>query len=77
MMFSSNQIAKTNVCPFRLIPNRFPLQARQEILSVYTQRMPLAEGVCLEDLADATHMYTGADLEGLCREVTIIAFRHN
>ncbi|XP_071808330.1 uncharacterized protein [Asterias amurensis] len=52
-------------------------QGRLEILSVYTQRMPLDEGVCLEDLADATHMYTGADLEGLCREAGLLALEEH
>ncbi|MEM1521798.1 MAG: AAA family ATPase, partial [Thermofilaceae archaeon] len=38
-------------------------------------RMPLAEDVDLEKIADATEGYTGADLAALCKEAAIIALR--
>jgi transitional endoplasmic reticulum ATPase len=49
--------------------------ARLEILKVHTRRMPLAEDVDLERIADATEGYTGADLAALCREAAILALR--
>ncbi|MEM4679594.1 MAG: CDC48 family AAA ATPase [Thermofilaceae archaeon] len=49
--------------------------ARLEILKVHTRRMPLAEDVDLEKIADATEGYTGADLAALCKEAAIIALR--
>ncbi|MEM2218153.1 MAG: CDC48 family AAA ATPase [Thermofilaceae archaeon] len=49
--------------------------ARLEILKVHTKRMPLAEDVDLERLAEATEGYTGADLANLCREAAILTLR--
>jgi len=49
--------------------------ARLEILKVHTRRMPLAEDVDLERIADATEGYTGSDLAALCREAAILALR--
>ncbi|MCS7104518.1 MAG: CDC48 family AAA ATPase [Thermofilaceae archaeon] len=48
---------------------------RLEILKVHTKRMPLAEDVDLERIADATEGYTGADLAALCREAAILTLR--
>jgi len=50
--------------------------ARHEILKVHTKDMPL-EGVDLEELAVELERYTGADIEGLCREAAMIALREN
>lgn len=50
--------------------------ARLEILRVHTKDMPL-EGVDLEELAVELEGYTGADIEGLCREAAMIALREN
>lgn len=50
--------------------------ARLEILKVHTREMPL-EGVELEELAVELDGYTGADIEGLCREAAMIALREN
>jgi transitional endoplasmic reticulum ATPase len=49
--------------------------ARLEILKVHTRRMPLAEDVDLERIAETTEGYTGADLAALCREAAILALR--
>ncbi len=51
-------------------------KARLEILKVHTRTMPL-EGVDLEELAVELEGYTGADVEGLCREAAMIALREN
>jgi len=50
--------------------------ARLEILKVHTKDMPL-EGVDIEELAVDLDGYTGADIEGLCREAAMIALREN
>jgi len=50
--------------------------ARLEILKVHTKTMPL-DGVDLEELAVELDGYTGADIEGLCREAAMIALREN
>ena len=52
-------------------------KARLEILKVHTRGMKLAKGVNLADLAKRTQGYSGADLEGLCREAAMIALREN
>jgi transitional endoplasmic reticulum ATPase len=48
--------------------------ARLSILKVHTRRMPLKD-VDLEALADGTDGYVGADLEALCREAGLLAYR--
>ena len=50
-------------------------KARLEILKVHTRKMPLAEDVNLEEIAELTEGYTGADLAALCREAAMIALR--
>ncbi|RLE97414.1 MAG: AAA family ATPase, partial [Thermoprotei archaeon] len=50
-------------------------KARKEILMIHTRNMPLADDVNLDEIADMTHGYTGADLAALCREAAMIALR--
>lgn len=50
--------------------------ARLEVLRVHTATMPL-EGVDLDELAEELDGYTGADIEGLCREAAMTALREN
>lgn len=45
------------------------LQTRLCILKVCTESMPLAADVCLEELAQKTEFFSGADLQNLCKEV--------
>lgn len=47
------------------------LEARLQILKVHTRAVPLAEDVDLEELGLNTELFSGADLENLCREVRI------
>ncbi len=54
------------------LPDR---QSRRKILEVHTRSMPLGD-VDLDDLAERTDGYVGADLENLCREAGLIALRH-
>jgi transitional endoplasmic reticulum ATPase len=49
--------------------------ARLEIFKVHTGEMPLAEDVNLEELAKKTDGYSGADIEGVCREAAMAAVR--
>jgi len=50
-------------------------QARLEILKVHTRKVALDEDVSLEELAERTEGYTGADLAALVREATLRALR--
>ena len=50
-------------------------RARREILQVHTRNMPLGEDVDLDELAEVTHGFTGADLAALCREAAMHALR--
>ncbi len=61
----------------RLILIRAPdRDSRLEILKVHTRDMPL-DGVDLEALADQTDHFSGADIEGLCREAAMNALRES
>ncbi|KAG8655545.1 cell division control protein 48 homolog B isoform X2 [Manihot esculenta] len=53
------------------------LEARYEILCVHTRNMKIAEDVDLRRIARDTELFTGAELEGLCREAGIVALREN
>lgn len=48
--------------------------SRRRILDIHTRRMPLND-VDLDAIADATDGYVGADLESLCREAGLCAYR--
>jgi transitional endoplasmic reticulum ATPase len=54
------------------VPDR---NGRKEILQIHTRRMPLAPDVNLDELADITHGFTGADIAALCREAAMNALR--
>ncbi len=48
---------------------------RLEILQVHTRGMPLAEGIDLEEYAESTHGFVGADIEQLAKEGAMGALR--
>jgi transitional endoplasmic reticulum ATPase len=50
---------------------------RLEIFNIHTKGMPLAKDVDLKELAKKSEGYTGADIEGLCREAGMFAIRSN
>jgi len=81
-------IAATNrpdiVDPALLRPGRFDRlidipppdrEARKAIFRIHTARKPLAEDVSLEDLAEKTDGYTGADIAAVCNEAVMLAIR--
>jgi transitional endoplasmic reticulum ATPase len=83
-------VAATNrpdiIDPGLLRPGRFDrliliqspdLEARREILKIHTKNMPLSENVDLNEIADLTENYSGADIESLCREAAMLAIREN
>ncbi|MFZ3077667.1 MAG: AAA family ATPase [Candidatus Aenigmatarchaeota archaeon] len=50
---------------------------RKEILKIHTRNMPLSEDVNLEELAEKTYGYVGADLAALAREAAMSVIRRN
>ncbi len=54
------------------VPDR---QGRKEILNIHTRNMPLDKDVNVNELANVTHGYTGADLSSLCKEAALKALR--
>ncbi len=54
------------------VPDR---DGRKEILEIHTRGMPLAEDVNLDELAELTVGFVGADLEALCKEAAMHALR--
>ena len=83
-------IAATNrpdiLDPALLRPGRFDRQiivgapdikGREEILKIHTKNKPLSEEVKLDVLAKMTPGFTGADLENLTNEASLLAVRKN
>ncbi|MCC8069960.1 MAG: ATP-dependent zinc metalloprotease FtsH [Ruminococcus sp.] len=83
-------IAATNrrdiLDPALLRPGRFDRQilvsypdvkGREEILKVHTKKKPLAPDVNLKTIAQTTVGFTGADLENLVNEASLLAVRAN
>jgi transitional endoplasmic reticulum ATPase len=54
------------------VPDR---NGRKEILLIHTRRMPLADDVNIDELADITHGFVGADIAALTREAAMNALR--
>jgi transitional endoplasmic reticulum ATPase len=54
------------------VPSR---EGRRQILGIHSRRMPLAADVELEQIAEITHGYVGADLAVLCKEAGMVALR--
>jgi len=48
---------------------------RREILQIHTRGMPLVDDVKLEEFAEITHGFSGADIAALCREAAMKALR--
>ncbi len=54
------------------VPDR---EGRKEILQVHTRNMPLTDGVDIDEYADSTHGFVGADIESLTKEAAMTALR--
>jgi len=54
------------------VPNK---EGRTEILQVHTRGMPLAEGIDIEQYAESTHGFVGADIEQFAKEAAMNALR--
>jgi len=54
------------------VPNQ---KARLEILQIHTRNMPLGKNINLQELAEKTYGYVGADLEMLAKEAAMHALR--
>ena len=52
-------------------------EGRYETLRVHTRNMNLGPDVDLKRIAEETDHFTGAELEGLCREAGIVALRED
>ena len=72
--------------PALLRPGRFDklleigapdIDSRKAIIKIHTKGMPLDEKVSIDEIAKKTADYSGADLEGLCREAGMIALRED
>jgi transitional endoplasmic reticulum ATPase len=70
--------------PALLRPGRFDelvyvtvpdLAGRRRILGIHTSKMPLGKDVDLDDIAERTDRYSGADLEDLVRRAGLFALR--
>ncbi len=81
-------IAATNrpdiIDPALLRPGRFDRliyipppdkEARKEIFKIHTRKKPLAEDVNIDELAEKTEGYTGADIAAVCNEAVMAAIR--
>ncbi|MFB6147175.1 MAG: CDC48 family AAA ATPase [Halobacteriaceae archaeon] len=54
------------------VPDR---EGRKEILQVHTRNMPMGEDVDLDEFAESTHGFVGADVESLTKEAAMTALR--
>ncbi len=54
------------------VPDR---DGRMEVLQIHTRGMPLDEKVDLDEIAEITHGFVGADLESLCKESAMRVLR--
>ncbi len=53
-------------------PNK---QGRREIFDVHTRSMPIEDEIDLDEYAEKTHGFVGADIEALCKESAMAALR--
>ena len=54
------------------VPNA---KGRKEVFQIHTRGMPLEEDVDLDNYAEATHGFVGADIMAICREAAMFSLR--
>jgi transitional endoplasmic reticulum ATPase len=59
-----------------LIPSP-DFDSRLEIFKIHAKDMSLSKDISLDNLAKKTDGFSGADIEGLCREAAMLALREN
>jgi len=52
-------------------------ETRKEIFKIHLKNKPLAEDVNYDKLAEALEDYTGADIQAICEEATLLTIRKN
>ena len=52
-------------------------KSRIEIFKIHTKDMPLSKEISLKELADKCEGFSGADIEGVCREAAMLSLREN
>uniref|UniRef100_A0AAV2LMC2 AAA+ ATPase domain-containing protein n=1 Tax=Knipowitschia caucasica TaxID=637954 RepID=A0AAV2LMC2_KNICA len=50
-------------------------ESRLCILKLCTKSMPVSDDVCLEELAQKTNLFSGADLQNLCKEAALLTLQ--
>ncbi|NXL96627.1 SPA5L protein, partial [Tyrannus savana] len=53
------------------------LKGRLSILKICTEKIPLDTDVSLQDVATLTNLFSGADIENLCKEAALLALQEN
>ncbi|NXC45074.1 SPA5L protein, partial [Penelope pileata] len=53
------------------------VKARLSILKICTEKIPLDTDVLLQEVADLTDLFSGADIENLCKEAALLALQEN
>jgi transitional endoplasmic reticulum ATPase len=53
------------------------VETRKQIFKIHTSKMPLNKKVDFTKLAELSEGYSGADIEGVCRETGMILIREN
>lgn len=56
------------------LPDR---EAREKIWKIYAKRMPLADDVNFQELANLSEGYSGAEIENICREAALSCVRNH
>ncbi|AGB50441.1 AAA family ATPase, CDC48 subfamily [Methanomethylovorans hollandica DSM 15978] len=52
-------------------------EGRRSIFQIHTRNIPLASNVSIDELANITEGYVGADIEAVCREAVMLALRED
>lgn len=52
-------------------------EGRKNIFKIHTKNIPLSKNVSLDELANLTEGYVGADIEAVCREAVMLALRED